>query len=61
MEILHNLCLHFARQDGKKTKENPATKVTTIPKTKKKKYWMNKTTLELFGHLHFTKNQASGR
>ena len=35
MKILHNLCLHFARQDGqdgKKWKENHATKVTKIPK-----------------------------
>ena len=33
MKILHNLCLHFARQDGqdrKKRKENHATKVTTL-------------------------------
>ena len=36
-KILHNLCLHFARQDGqdgKKRKENHATKVTKIPKDK---------------------------
>jgi hypothetical protein len=49
MQILHNLCLHFARQgwqDGKKPKENHATKVTKIPKTKRRKYWMNET-LEL--------------
>ena len=35
MKILHNLCLHLARQDGedgKKRKENHATKVTKIPK-----------------------------
>ena len=35
-KILHNLCLHFARQDGqdgKNRKENHATKVTKIPKT----------------------------
>ena len=33
MKILRNLCLHFARQDGKdgkKRKENHATKVTKI-------------------------------
>ena len=38
MIILHNLCLYFARQDGqdgKKWKENHATKVTKIPKTKR--------------------------
>jgi hypothetical protein len=38
MKILRNLCLHFARQDGqdgKKWKENHATKVTKIPKTKR--------------------------
>ena len=41
---LRNLCLHFARQDGqdgKKRKENHATKVTEIPKTKRRKYEMN--------------------
>ena len=46
MKILHNLCLHFARQDGqdgKKQKGNHATKVTKIPKTKRRKYGMNKT------------------
>ena len=42
-KILRNLCLHFARQDGqdgKKQKENYATKVTKIPKTKRRKYGM---------------------
>ena len=37
MKILHNLCLHFARQDGqdrKKQKENHATEVTKKQKTK---------------------------
>ena len=37
MKTLRNLCLHFARQDGqdgKNQKENHATKVTKIPKTK---------------------------
>ena len=46
MKILRNLCLHFARQDGqdgKKWKENHATKVTKIPKTKRQKYGMDKT------------------
>ena len=46
IKILRNLCLHFGRQDGqdgKKEKENHATKVTKIPKTKRRKYWMNKT------------------
>ena len=36
-KILHNLCLHFARQDGqdrKNRKQNHATKVTKIPKDK---------------------------
>ena len=40
-KILHNLCLHFGRQngqDGKKRKENHTTKVTKI-----RKYGMNKT------------------
>ena len=38
-KILRNLCLHFARQDGqdgKKWKENHATKVTKIQKTKRR-------------------------
>ena len=42
--ILCNLCLHFARQDGqdrKKRKENHANKVNKIPKTKRQKYGMN--------------------
>ena len=46
MKILRNLCLHFARQDGqdrKKWKENHETKVTKIPKTKRRKYGMNET------------------
>ena len=45
-KILRNLCLHFARQngqDGKNQKENHATKVTKLPKTKRQKYGMNKT------------------
>jgi hypothetical protein len=45
-KILCNLCLHFARQEGqteKKWKENHATKVTKIPKTKRKKYGMKLT------------------
>ena len=43
MKILLTLCLHFAKQDGqdgKKWKENHATKVTKIPKTKRQKYGM---------------------
>ena len=46
MKKLRNLCLHFARQDGqdgKKRKENHATKVTKIPKSKTQKYGMNET------------------
>ena len=43
MKILRNLSLHFARQDGKKQKENHATKVTKISKTKRRKYGMNET------------------
>ena len=45
-KILRNLCLHFARQDGqdgKKWEKNHATKVRKIPKTKRRKYVMNKT------------------
>ena len=47
-KILRNLCLHFARQDGrdrKKRKENHATKVTKIPKTKRRKYGLDETFL----------------
>ena len=46
MKVLRNLCLHFARQagqDGKNWKENHASKVTKIPKTKRQKYGMNET------------------
>ena len=45
-KILRNLCLHFARQNGQGGKtqgKNHATKVTKIPKTKRRKYGMNKT------------------
>ena len=45
-KILYNLHLHFARQggqDGKKQKGNHTTKVTKIPKTKRRKYGMNET------------------
>ena len=45
-QTLHNLCLYFARQDGqdgKKQKENHATKVTKILKNKRQKYGMNET------------------
>ena len=46
-KILHNLCIHFTRQDGqdgKKTKkENHTTKVIKMPKTKRQKYGMNET------------------
>ena len=50
-KILHNLCLHFARQDGqdgKKQGKNHATKVTKIPKNKRGKYEMNETHLTVF-------------
>ena len=50
-KILPNLCLHFARQDGqegKKRKENHATKVTKIPETKRLKYGMNETMVTTF-------------
>ena len=45
-KILCNLCLHFERQDGqdgKITEKNHRTKATKIPKTKRRKYGMNKT------------------
>ena len=38
MKILRNLCLHLARQDGKKWKENHATKVT-LYQNQKAKIW----------------------
>ena len=49
-KILHNLCLHFARQDGQDgkkpgthRKENPATKVTKkMTKIRKKQSYQNK-------------------
>ena len=53
-KILRNLCLHFARQDGqdrKKWKENQATKVTKIPKTKRRKYGMNETIIYIIFFL----------
>ena len=42
-KILCNLCLHFAREYGQDGKANHATKVTKIPKTKRRKYGMNET------------------
>ena len=47
MKILCILCLHFARQDGKKMKKNHTIKVTKIPKTKRQKNWMNETKVTL--------------
>ena len=41
-KILRNPCLHFARQDGqdgKKQKENHATKMTKITQNQKTKIW----------------------
>ena len=55
-KILCNLCLHFARQDGqdgKKRKENHATKVTKIPKTKRRKYGMNETYVNVITAFSF--------
>ena len=43
MKILHNFCLHFAKQDGEKTEQNQTPKVTKILKTKRRKYGMNET------------------
>ena len=37
------ICLHFAKQDGKNWKDNHATKVTKLQKSKRRKYGMNKT------------------
>ena len=51
-----NFCLHFASQDGqdgKKRKEDYATKVTTIPKTKRQKYGMNEIYIKDFKIVQF--------
>ena len=56
MKILRNLYLHFARQDGqdgKKQKEHHATKMTKIPKTKRRKYGMNEIFDPNFKYLWF--------
>ena len=48
--MLGNLCLHFARQDGqdgKNWKGSPATKVTKMPKTKRQKYGMKETKIQI--------------
>ena len=37
-QILRNLYLHFVRQEGRKKKKNHTTKVTKIPKTKRREY-----------------------
>ena len=61
MKILHNLFLHFARQDGedrKKWKEKHATKETKIPKTKRQKYGMNKTLKLGFSLVTILKNNS---
>ena len=47
MKILCDLCLHFARQDGKERKENHVTKVTKLPKTKRQKMGKMKHMLQL--------------
>ena len=46
MKMLHNLCLHFSRQDEQDRKEpekNHVTKVTKIPNKKRQKHGMNET------------------
>ena len=50
-KILRNLCLHFAKLDGKtekKWKKNHATVVTKISQTKRPKYGMNTTFLSFW-------------
>ena len=50
--ILSNLSLHFARQDGqdgKNRKESHATKTDKIPKTKRRKNRVNDTLMLLSG------------
>ena len=57
-KILRNL-IHFARQDGqdgKKWKENHATKVTKIPKTKRRKYGMNETFIMRSKKLYYSES-----
>ena len=39
MKILHNLCLHFARQDRKKTKRNSRKQIDQNTKNQKTKIW----------------------
>ena len=54
------ITLHFARQDGqdgKNRKENHATIVTKIPKTKRRKYGMNKTLFKTFCRRNCSKFQ----
>ena len=50
MKTLPNLCLHFARQDGR-GKENHATKVTKIPKNQKRKIWNEQNNYVAIDHL----------
>ena len=57
-KILH---LHFARQDRpdeKKWKENHATEVNKIPKTKRRKYGMNKKIVSSLHKNLFTNDHA---
>ena len=57
-KILRNLCLHFARQDGqdgKKPERKHATKVTKIPKTKRRKCGMNETLVKIKDDNSFNK------
>ena len=63
-KILHNLCLHFARQDGQDGKKNGGKKITQhkwpkYPKPKKQKYGMKETNETLFKEInkvrHFLK------
>ena len=53
-KILRNLCLHFARQDGKKRKENRATAMTKIPKTKRRKFGMIETFVAIYENIKKT-------
>ena len=48
-KILYNLCLHFARQDGR---ENHATTGTKMPKTKRRKYGINETKMWLLPKMN---------
>ena len=61
-KLLRNLCLHFGRQDwqdGKKRKENHATKVTKIPKNENMGRTKQKSPKDLTRYFLNFKNRSS--